>query len=92
MTAALRLGDLRFQSAVEPTALQTLAIAGDGNVLQTQVDADRLLGGNIRLGGVFDWQTEPPITYGILGEAALLPFHALESVRLEYTECFPAES
>jgi hypothetical protein len=54
MTASLRLGNLLFQSTVESTALQALPVAGDGDVLQSQVDADSLLGSNGRLNRVFD--------------------------------------
>ena len=53
MTASLRLGDPYLQSTVKATALQALTLAGDGDVLQSQVDADGLLGGRGRFSGVF---------------------------------------
>src|ERR1700722_2576044 len=92
MTPSLRLGDLPFQPTVETSALQTFAIAGDCDVLQSQVDADGLLGSDGRLSRVFDRQTQPPVSYGILREAALPPFNSLQTVRFEDPERLSAEA
>ncbi len=86
MPASLRLGDLRFQAAIESAGFQPLARAADGHRFQAQIDADRFLRRLARLTLPFYGKAQPPISEGILGEAALTPFHTDQPFGFEHPE------
>ena len=89
---SLQCSQLQLGVAVEAQCLQTIPVAGDGRVLDPQINTDRLLGRHGRFHAVLYWKTQPPLPHGILGEAALLPFHSIQALTLEYPEGLPAEA
>ena len=79
-------------SADEAQRLQTIAVTGDGRILDAQIDTDRFLGSYGGLRAVLYRETQPPVAYGVLTEAALLPPHSVQALTLEYPESLPAEA
>src|SRR5437879_5415358 len=92
VATALGLGNARLDVPIEAAALAARPIARDRHLLQSQVNAYRLLWRDGRLDRHLHWQAEPPIPHRILRKAALPPFHPLQPFRLEQPQAFAADA
>ena len=91
VSAALRLADLGFQPTVESSGFQSLALAGNSDRLQTQVDADRFFRCFARLDGIFHRYANPPVSDCVLRKAALAPLHTVQPLGLKDPKGLTAE-
>jgi hypothetical protein len=73
VAAALGLGDLTLDTPLEMPCEEFLPIARGGRIFQPQIDTHRLQGSGSVRDGSLHRQTQPPISYCILGKAARLP-------------------
>ena len=93
VAAALGSGDLRFQVAVRAPGFQHLTVAGGRGPVQTQIDAHGGLGGHRDLDLNHHRQVEPPVSYGVLAEAAVPPLlDAEEALGFEHPQGLATES
>ena len=88
---ALRLSDPTLQPAIEAARFQPLAMARDGDIFESQVDADRLLGCHARFGHLLHGHAQPPVPDRILCEATLAPFHIRQALNFEDAKRLTAE-
>ncbi len=70
MSATLRQRELRFDLSVELTGLELISVTRRGDVLQAQVDPDRLPSSDPSYGGTLYGQAQVPIAHRVLREAA----------------------